>query len=36
MYKNKKIDDALEEIKKVAALDWRKAGEEWLLRRKKL
>jgi Thymidylate synthase len=35
LYKNKQMDDALEEIKKVSAPDWRTAGEEWLLRRQK-
>ncbi len=35
LYKNKEIDNALIAIKEVIAPDWRKAGEEWLLRRQK-
>ncbi len=35
LYKNKDMGGAMGEIQKVAALDWRKAGEEWLARRLK-
>ncbi len=35
LYKNKELNNALIAITNVVAPDWRKAGEEWLLRRKK-